>query len=73
VHWVILGHSERRSLFGDTNILVAEKVKAAISAGLGVIACIGESLEEREKDITMQIVETQLEAIAKLVDEANWS
>lgn len=72
IHWVILGHSERRSLFGDTDKLVAEKVKAAIGAGLRVIACVGESLEQREQGITNQIVERQLEAVAKEIPEAQW-
>ncbi|WVQ82034.1 triose-phosphate isomerase [Cryptococcus sp. DSM 104549] len=72
VHWVILGHSERRSLFGDTDKLVADKVKAAIAAGLSVIACVGESLEERESDKTKEVVERQLEAIAASIDEAAW-
>nr|ADE10108.1 TIM [Tremella fuciformis] len=72
VHWVILGHSERRSLFGDTDKLVADKVRAAIGAGLGVIACIGETLEEREGGKTKDVVERQLEAIAKEIDTAHW-
>ncbi|AFR95784.1 triose-phosphate isomerase [Cryptococcus neoformans] len=72
VHWVILGHSERRSLFGDTDKLVADKTKAALSAGLSVIACIGESLQERESDQTMTVVERQLEAIAGAIDGDAW-
>ncbi|WWC93680.1 triose-phosphate isomerase [Kwoniella sp. B9012] len=72
VHWVILGHSERRSLFGDTDKLVADKTKAAIEAGLSVIACIGESLEERESGKTQSVVERQLEAIAKEISESEW-
>ncbi|ORY35396.1 Triosephosphate isomerase [Naematelia encephala] len=72
IHWVILGHSERRSLFGDTDKLVSEKVKAALEAQLGVIACIGETLEQREKGITTQTVESQLEAIANVVSEDRW-
>ncbi|KAK8854916.1 triose-phosphate isomerase [Kwoniella newhampshirensis] len=72
VHWVILGHSERRSMFGDTDKLVAEKVKAAIEAGLSVIACVGETLDERESDKTMDVVERQLEAIAGNVPESEW-
>jgi triosephosphate isomerase len=72
IHWVILGHSERRSLFGDTDILVAEKVKAALGAGLGVIACVGEKLEEREGGKTLEVVERQLEAVAGEIDEASW-
>jgi triosephosphate isomerase len=72
IHWVILGHSERRSLFGDTDKLVADKTKAAIAAGLSVIACIGESLEEREKGVTNQVVERQLEAIAAAIQPDDW-
>ncbi|WVO17707.1 triose-phosphate isomerase [Cryptococcus depauperatus] len=72
IHWVILGHSERRSLFGDTDKLVAEKVKAAIDAGLSVIACIGESLEERESGKTKAVVERQLEAIAAAITADAW-
>ncbi|WRT68247.1 triose-phosphate isomerase [Kwoniella shivajii] len=72
VHWVILGHSERRSLFGDTDKLVADKVKAAIENGLAVIACVGESLEQREAGETQEIVERQLETIAKEISESEW-
>lgn len=72
VHWVILGHSERRSMFGDTDKLVADKVRAAVNAGLGVIACVGETLEQREKGETMDVVEAQLGAIAKEIPEGGW-
>jgi len=72
IHWVILGHSERRSMFGDTDKFVAEKVKAAVEAGLGVIACVGESLEERESNKTKEVVERQLNAIAGDIPESAW-
>lgn len=72
IHWVILGHSERRALFGDTDKFVALKTKAAVGAGLSVIACIGESLEEREKGTTKEVVERQLEAIANEIKEEDW-
>jgi len=72
VHWVILGHSERRALFGDTDKVVALKTKAALAAGLSVIACVGETLEQRENGSTKQIVEQQLEAIAKEIKEEDW-
>jgi triosephosphate isomerase len=73
IPWVILGHSERRSLFGDTEEVVADKVKAALAQGLKVIACIGETLEEREKGITNQVTQKQLGAIAKVLDEKDWA
>jgi triosephosphate isomerase len=73
VHWVILGHSERRALFGDSDKIVADKVKAAVGAGLGIIACIGETLEQRESGETKAIVERQLEAISKEIKEEDWA
>ena len=51
---------------------MAEKVKAAIEAGVSVIACVGETLEEREKGVTMETVERQLKAIAGEVEEGHW-
>jgi len=62
IPWVILGHSERRTLFGDTDEIVAEKTKAALDAGLSVIFCVGETLEEREANKTIEVVQRQLAA-----------
>jgi len=59
--YVILGHSERRSLFGETNQTVNKKIRAAISAGLRPILCIGESLEEKEAGLTESVVTTHLQ------------
>jgi triosephosphate isomerase len=59
-------------MFGDTDKLVAEKVKAAVGAGLGVIACVGESLEQRESNQTKEVVERQLNAIAGDIPEEAW-
>lgn len=60
--WVILGHSERRQLFGETDDMVARKVASAMSAELRPIACVGETLEEREAGSTLVVVERQVRA-----------
>ena len=59
---VILGHSERRHLYGETDALVSKKLKLAISKGFEVILCVGETLEERQRGVTEQIVGSQVEA-----------
>ena len=64
---VIVGHSERRSFYGESNDIVAEKTKAAIDAGLTAILCVGESLEEREADKTEAVIAEQLNAVISLV------
>jgi hypothetical protein len=64
IPWVVLGHSERRTLCGETNEVVATKVKYALGLGLKVMACIGETLEQREAGTTLQVCEAQLAAIA---------
>jgi triosephosphate isomerase len=61
--YVIVGHSERRTLFGDTNELVAEKFAAALKAGLTPILCVGETLREREAGSTETVVAAQLRAV----------
>ncbi len=66
--WVILGHSERRQLFGETDEGVARKLAAAQSAGLRPIVCVGETLEQREAGQTLEVVERQVRAV---VDELN--
>jgi len=57
---VIIGHSERRQFFGETDETVAKKVKAAQGAGLVPIVCVGESLEQREAGKTLDVVSTQV-------------
>lgn len=61
--YVIVGHSERRSYYGDTDVVVAAKFAAALKAGLTPILCVGETLAEREAGITAEVVTRQMDAI----------
>ncbi len=61
--FVIVGHSERRSHYGESDLIVAEKAAAALECGLTPIVCMGETLEEREADQTEEVVGRQLDAV----------
>ena len=64
--YAIVGHSERRSIYGESDEFTASKFAAARKAGLVLILCVGELLEEREQGITEQVVERQLDAVIDL-------
>jgi triosephosphate isomerase (TIM) len=67
--YVIIGHSERRTYFHEDDAFINKKVKTALAAGLKVILCVGETLEERDKDITRDIVKTQTTGSLRHVSE----
>lgn len=70
VKYIILGHSERRHIFGESNALVNKKVKSALKHNLNPILCVGETSEEREKNITFDVIKEQiLYSLADLKDE----
>jgi triosephosphate isomerase len=60
--YVIIGHSERRRLFGETDATVSRKIGAALSAGLTPIVCVGETLDERERNQTLGVLDRQVTA-----------
>ncbi|XP_027160357.1 triosephosphate isomerase, cytosolic [Coffea eugenioides] len=69
IPWVVLGHSERRLILGESNEFVGDKVAYALSQGLKVIACVGETLEQRESGSTLEVVAAQTKAIADRVSD----
>eukprot|EP01007_Sphenomonas_quadrangularis_P000185 NODE_1073_length_1015_cov_603.227743_g890_i0.p2 GENE.NODE_1073_length_1015_cov_603.227743_g890_i0~~NODE_1073_length_1015_cov_603.227743_g890_i0.p2 ORF type:complete len:278 (+),score=86.89 NODE_1073_length_1015_cov_603.227743_g890_i0:79-912(+) len=74
VHWTILGHSERRTLFGDTDATIAAKAAACYAAGVSVIGCLGETLAERQKgeqSFLEHVIYPQLKAYADVTKD--WS
>jgi triosephosphate isomerase len=65
--YAIVGHSERRQYYGDTDAIVAAKAVATLAAGLTPIACVGETLAERDAGVTMSVVSRQLDAVLTAV------
>jgi triosephosphate isomerase (TIM) len=68
--YAIVGHSERRTYYGESNAYVANKAGALFAAGIVPIVCVGESLEERESGRTIEVVGAQLEGSLALIPEA---
>jgi len=73
IPWVLLGHSERRTLFDETSEAVAQKTRAALDASLSIILCVGETLEQREAGTTAKVVADQLQPVINLLKESDWS
>lgn len=72
IDFTIVGHSERRQLFGESNEMVNKKVKLSLSNQLPVILCLGETLEERESEITFNVIEKQLKVALQEVSSTNF-
>ncbi len=70
-HFVILGHSERRQYFGETDEKINRKIKKALSSGLAPIVCVGELLAEREAGNTEKVIRTQLEGCFQTLTSAD--
>ncbi len=73
VKYVIIGHSERRTYFGETDQTVNTRIRAALDSGLNVILCVGESLEQREQGITDELVALQTKIALGGVSQAELS
>ncbi|MCK9217272.1 MAG: triose-phosphate isomerase [Firmicutes bacterium] len=71
VDYIILGHSERRKIFGEIDVIINKKIKAALKHNLSPILCVGETLEEREKDITYEIIKKQIEYCLEGLKDTN--
>lgn len=69
--YVIVGHSERRLYYGETNDIINKKARKALSSGLIPIICVGETLEEREKEVTEQVISVQIKGVLKEIPEAD--
>ena len=71
-HYALVGHSERRQIFGESDAVVARKFVAAQSQGLVPVLCVGETLEEREGERTAQVVSRQIDAVLSVSGVASF-
>ena len=72
VHTTLLGHSERRAYFHETDALLADKVNTALENGLDIIFCFGEELDERKSETHFDVVSNQLQKALFHLDAAQW-
>ncbi|MGP4843680.1 triose-phosphate isomerase [Marinobacter sp. 1Y8] len=70
--YALIGHSERRELFDETDALIAEKVARALEAGVNFILCVGETLTQREAGLAEEVVSAQLKEALKGVSGSDW-
>lgn len=70
--WVILGHSERRTIFNESDQFIADKTKFALDQGVKVILCIGESYEEKQAGQTLDICKRELAPVVATVEKKDW-
>jgi triosephosphate isomerase len=70
VEYVIIGHSERRNYLKETDEMINKKVLAALKAGLKIVLCVGETLEQREKGLVKEVIENQLEKDLKVIQDS---
>jgi triosephosphate isomerase len=73
ISWTLLGHSERRTILQERDEFIASKTKTAIGGGIKVILCCGETLDEREKGITVDVVTRQLQKVHDVIGEEGWA
>lgn len=73
VEYLLVGHSERREMFADDDLKVAKKFDAALKNNVTPILCVGETLEQREKGLTLDILKSQCQAVVDLVGIAAFS